>query len=272
VKLLDIIGFVCGLAVAAQAEDKFTIATAAPHNRQVEFVYRLPSAIPPERITAIMVVFGGRNWDGAAALKRLDFTALADRFGLALLAPGFKDDDYWEPQKWSGHALDAALRELTRRCHIKDYKLLYYGYSAGGQCANLFYAWQPERVIAWGAHGCGVWCDPAKITNPCPALITCGIQDQDRWEISRNFVQRAGELGWRRTWCDLPGDHDFPPVALQLAEAFFTAVLNNDKPIYWGDDQTGKVTAEVRRIEPELRSWLPGTALKNQWLKMMEQR
>ena len=169
----------------------------------------------------------------------------------------FKDDDYWEPQKWSGKALEDALTELAKRTHRKNFTLLYYGYSAGGQSANLFYAWQPKQVIAWGAHGCGVWCDPAKIPTPCPALITCGIQDKERWEISRNFVQRAGESGWRRTWCDLPGDHEFSPAALQLAHSFFTAVLNNEKPIYWGDDQTGKLLPRPGKSSgtAQLASW-----------------
>jgi len=256
----------------ARAAGTIVVHTAAPHNRTVEFVYRLPSHTPSGQINTVMVVFGGRNWNGADALRQLDFSALADRFGLALLSPGFKDDDYWEPEKWSGQALHDALKASAKRCHVKDFTLLYYGYSAGGQCANLFYMWHPERVLAWGSHACGVWGDPEKVKRSCPALITCGIQDKERWEISRNFVQRAGELGWRRMWCELPGEHELSPEALALANAFFTAVLSGEKTICWGDDQTGKISNNADKIEPELRSYLPGDDVKKRWLKQMGNR
>ena len=254
------------------AFDKFVIYTSAPHNRTVEFAYRLPQHTPPEQIKTVLVIFGGRNWNGTDALRQLDFTALADRFGLILLSPGFKDDDYWEPEKWSGTALNDALKELAKRARVKDFTLLYYGYSAGGQCANLFYCWKSNRIIAWGVHACGFWGNPENVKNPVPSIITCGIQDKERWELSRNFVQRSGELGWQRMWCELPGEHEFSTEALALGNAFFTAVLSGEKTVYYGDDQTGKISDVADKIDPELRSYLPGDDVKKRWLKQMGNR
>lgn len=130
----------------------FGVAAATLTVDDVEFAYRLPAG-PPQ---AIMVLFGGRNWKGDDTLKRFRFDELADRHGLILLSPSFRDRNYWEPEKWSGPALKRAVAELERRCRMPSRRLLLYGYSAGGQCANLFYAWMPEKVAAWGAHACGV--------------------------------------------------------------------------------------------------------------------
>ena len=151
----------------------------------VEFAYRLPAGQPQ----AIMVLFGGRNWKGADTLKRFRFDDLADRHRLILLSPSFRDRNYWEPEKWSGPALQRAAAELERRYRMPSRPLFFYGYSAGGQCASLFYAWMPEKVAAWAAHACGVY--PQKITRAhAPALITCGIEDTDRYRISRSFICR----------------------------------------------------------------------------------
>jgi poly(3-hydroxybutyrate) depolymerase len=253
-------------AVIAGEFRQLTVTTSAPANRNVVFAYRLPQGRPVEKI---MVVFGGRNWEAERTLKQIDFRPLADRFGLLLVAPGFKDDDYWQPEKWSGRALKNALAQLEKEYALHSPPLIYYGYSAGGQCANLFYLHDPRRVMAWGVHACGVWGDPVKVKPPVPVLITCGGDDCERLELSRNFVQRCGDAGWLRLWAALPGGHELSPDALKLANLFFTAILIPEKEVYYGDDQIGRIEA-AGKIDPELRSYLPGRDLRDRWQRLME--
>ena len=66
-----------------------------------------------------------------------------------LVAPGLKNDNYWEPEAWSGKALQKALRQLKRKYNICTDKILYYGYSAGSQVSNLFAQWRPGSCRAW---------------------------------------------------------------------------------------------------------------------------
>ena len=245
-----------------------TVATPAPANREVKFAYIPPSRPPAGKSGIILVIFGGRNWSGEETLQRIDFRQLAQRFKLALLAPGFQDDDYWQPEKWSGRALNQAIGKLEKQCGWKDSRLLYYGYSAGGQCANLFYGYDPEKVMAWGVHGCGVWTDPARIAKPVPALITCGKEDSERCELSRRFALKSGELEWRRLWLELPGGHELSPEAVDLARLFFAAVLTGEKETFWGDDQSGARETEPKKIDPELRSYLPGQTIRREWRQL----
>ena len=94
------------------------------------------------------MVFGGRNCDGEAEVSgKLGWPPWADRHGVFLVAPGFKDDSYWEPQRWSGRALLDALAEIGKSYDIDMGHLLYYGYFAGSQAANLFAAWRLCREM-----------------------------------------------------------------------------------------------------------------------------
>ena len=72
-----------------------------------------------------MVLFGGRNWPGDKTLKTYDFNELADRHGLFLLSPSFRDRDYWEPEKWSGPLLKKAIRYLETRYKLNSRKLYF---------------------------------------------------------------------------------------------------------------------------------------------------
>ena len=157
----------------------FGVAAATLTVDGVEFAYRLPAG-PPQ---AIMVLFGGRNWKGGDTLKRFRFDELADRHRLILLSPSFRDHNYWEPEKWSGPALKRAVAELERRCRMPSRRLLLYGYSAGGQCANLFYAWMPEKVAAWGAHACGVY-----FTGKIKKRIHLGFDDPSQETGTEDFI------------------------------------------------------------------------------------
>jgi hypothetical protein len=233
------------------------LPTTAPENRVLKFSVRSPINSAPRHI---MVLFGGRNWDGDKTIKAYGFNTLADKHEIILISPWFKNDTYWEPEKWSGKALLEAVDILRRRYKINDQaQLFYYGYSAGGQCAALFYAWRPELVAAWGAHACGVWFDPDKTTCTAPAVITCGRHDAGRYELSFNILQRWRDRGAETVWHAYDSGHELNKPALMLAHAFFESQLNGDRAIkYIGDDQTGKFypasPENQRNIPEDLRS------------------
>ena len=163
----------------------------------VDFHYRIPKKYDTR--SKIMVLFGGRNWQGERTLKTYNFNALADKHRIFLLSPSFKDRDYWEPEKWSGKLLQKAIRQLENRYNLQPQKVYFYGYSAGGQCTALFYQWMPQKVAACGIHACGVYPEKIKISK-APFLITCGTEDKERFQISRHFIYRYREHGGLLLW------------------------------------------------------------------------
>jgi len=257
--------------ISAEAETIFfTIKTDAPENKELQFCLRIPAS--QTEVSRIMVLFGGRNWLPDKTIKSYNFDKLADRHNLFLLSPGFRNDDYWYPETWSGKALLEAVKYVREKYHLSDSKLLYYGYSAGGQCSNLFYAWSPDLVDAWGAHACGVWCKPETLKQ-APALITCGEQDTDRYLLSFAFAQAARGNGASILWRSYPTAHGLNPESLALARAFFESILSNsEKKIeYAGDDQTLKFypvpSRHEKDIEPELKSVFYSIETAKLWQK-----
>lgn len=269
--ILTTLFFLLTAAVSVGADElfTFTVNTSAPSNRHLEWRVRQPAKYTPD--SRIMVLFGGRNWDGAKAIDAYGFGKLADRYGIFLVSPSFKDDDYWEPEKWSGTAMLDALTLLRQRFGLKgDTKLFYYGYSAGGQCANLFYHWKPEIVEAWGAHACGVWFNLETAGAPCPALITCGENDEDRFLLSSKFARDAREKGYPVIWRGYPGEHELNAGSLRLAELFFEDIAAGRRTaVYVGDDQTMNYYQATSRngadIEPEYRNIFFSLKLAECW-------
>lgn len=246
-------------------------ATSVAHSETLtingtEFVYRVPKSYSTN--SQIMVLFGGRNWPAEKTLKKYNFSELADRHNLFLLSPSFHDRDYWEPEAWSGHALSNAVRQLEVKFSLNPSKLYFYGYSAGGQCANLFYAAMPERVTAWGAHACGVY--PFPVTNAvAPAFITCGLKDEGRIPISRHFIYHYREAGGQMLWKTYPGDHELNPEALELARAWFDALMSGAKAVGIGEDDTLKTfpLSETEKIDVEFRNYFPTSEIMEMWLQ-----
>lgn len=225
----------------------------------VRFHYRIPQQLRND--SRIMVLFGGRNWPGDKTIKIFQFDALADRHGLILLSPSFRDREYWQPENGFGERLLRAVAVLEKKYRLKSRKLFFYGYSAGGQCANLFYAFMPQRVEAWGAHGCGVYFK-SRIQTPVPALITCGKEDQERLRISRDFLYRYREAGGQLVWKYYPNAHELNHEALNLARAWFDSRCQAHSPVAVGEDDTGQLFSlkEMNKIEPEFRNMLSSDA------------
>ena len=137
-----------GLYAGQSRVESVAVKTRAPSNKVVTFWYRVPSSYQedPRRTYRVLVIFGGRNSPGKAEVSgKLGWPKWADEQEVFLIAPGYRDDNYWEPKEWSGNALMKALRQIQKKYNICMEKLLFYGYSAGGQCAALFC----EKTNVW---------------------------------------------------------------------------------------------------------------------------
>jgi len=254
----------------------FNIATNAPQNRNVKMVLRVPANFNfnDTEDYRIMVLFGGRNWPGERTIKVYNFVKMADKYKIFLVSPSFKNDEYWAPEKWSGKALMEAIKTIRIKYKLKQSnKILYFGYSAGAQCAALFYHWKPEIVKAWGAYACGVWFWPEKqVKNAAPAIITCGDDDKERYLLSTRFVRQAREHGYSVIWRSYPLGHGLSQKALELTRSFFASVLSGDSKIkYVGDDQEMKFypadSRNARNIDIEYRNNFLNLDLAKQWKK-----
>ena len=237
----------------------------------VRFWYRMPAlSAPSNTVQGILVLFGGRNWSGEKTLAAYACDALADQHRLILLSPSFSAENYWEPQSGSGAQLNQALATVSARTGGKAAVPLYlYGYSAGGQCAALFATWLGSRVSAWGAHGCGVYPDTCAWEGVhAPALITCGMEDRERFEISRRAVYAYREAGGEMVWRYYAGrGHELNPEALHLARTWLDALIRKERVAWIGEDDTGRLVpaAWFQEIEPEFRNPLRTETLRMLW-------
>lgn len=257
-----------------------TVPTKARDNLEAKVWYHVPANYDAKRRQPypVLVYFGGRNCSGEKeASGRLGWSDWADARGVFLVCPGFKNDDYWQPEKWSGQALLDALLEIKKTYRIDDSKLCYYGYSAGSQAANLFPAWRPVRARAWVSHACGVFHEPNSAMRGVSGLVTCGDADSARYVISRDFVSKARKRGIDVIWKSFPNHpHDVPPDSLRLAREFFANALDGGtsgkrEPGFVGDDQDGVYypadSAEAEFVDPGDRVRLPTVAVAEAWGK-----
>ncbi len=240
----------------------FLLSAEVIRIEDVDFHYRIPGKHDAK--SKIMVLFGGRNWQGERTLKAYNFNTLADKHNLFLLSPSFKDRDYWEPEVWSGNLLKKAISYLEKRYHLQPDKVYLYGYSAGGQCVALFYQWMPQTVAACGIHACGVY--PEKILfSKVPFLITCGTEDKERFQISRDFIYSYREHGGLLLWKYFPNcGHELSKEALELAKVWFDDLLSGKKVIAYGEDDTGQIRGN---IDPEFRNPLYSEKMRELWRK-----
>lgn len=200
------------------------IKTKAPSNKLVRFYYRIPEGAKQDsdKLYRVLVLFGGRNCTGKEEAKGgLGFDNWADEDKIFIVAPGFKDDEYWQPEQWSGKTLLKALDEIKKKYPISTDNILYYGSSGGAQCSNLFPAWKPKICRAWVSHACGLWHQASKKLENCPGLVTCGEADIGRYELSRRLVMEYRRKGVNIIWKSFPNTgHDVPTDSVELARVF----------------------------------------------------
>lgn len=276
------------LQTQAQLKSVF-VKTRAKENARVTVYYRVPKNYDPESgmLYRVLIIFGGRNNTGKGeAGGRLGWGEWADKNGIFLVSPGFRNDEYWYPEKWSGRALFSALKQIKKEYRICDTKLLYYGYSGGAQCSNLFPAWRPWNTRAWVSHASGVFHEPNVRMRNVAGLVTCGDADLQRYIISRRFVEEARKKGVNIIWKSYPNHpHDVPPDSLKLARSFleyyhrlYPEDLNRfarsteskeRQILYVGDDQDHVIykagTPEALNILPEDRVYFSSEAIARAW-------
>lgn len=245
-----------------------SVKTNAPQNNPLKVYYRIPAKYKEDskKLYRVLVIFGGRNCSGENEVGMLGFDKWADGNDVFLVGPGFKDDEYWQPEKWSGKALLEAIGEIGKSYRISKEHLLYYGYSAGSQCSNLFPAWKPQICTAWVSHACGVFHKPDKKMKTCPGLVTCGEADMGRYQISRNFVTGSRKLGVPLVWKTFPNtQHDVPPDSVMLAKVFLKYYhTENISDLESGKKETARRKTPERKIlyvgdDQENRFWPAGS-------------
>ncbi len=286
--------FFAGIVKAAKI-DYVTVKTSAPSNKRVKVHYRVPENYKPkaDRLYRVLVFFGGRNCTGEGPVNGGIFKDWADELDIFIVSPGFTDDDYWHPKKWSGKALLKALAKIKKKYNISDKHLMFYGYSGGSQCANLYPAWKPKLCTAWVSHACGVWHKPSKKMRGVPGLATCGEADAGRYFLTQRFAMECRRKGLNVLWKSFPNTpHDVPPASAELARVFLKhhhlrnladlkikgkeAPGNKDKVIFVGDDQEGRYwpvgSKEISYIDIEDRVEFTSKELADAWGKEAKSR
>lgn len=251
------------------------VRTRAPHNPVVKVWYRVPAAYDPAGCgrRPVLVLFGGRNCDGRSEVSgKLGWTHWADSLGVFLVAPTFRDDDYWKPSEWSGAALLEAVGKIAEVHRIETGRHLYYGYSAGSQASNLFAAWRPDLCRAYVSHACGVFHVPTRRTATVPGLVTCGDADLARYVVGREFVASARALGAPVVWRSFPNHpHDVPPGSVRLAKTFLRHYLSSlaSGETFIGDDADGVFwpsdSPQARDVLPDDCIPIPSESVTRAW-------
>lgn len=290
--ILCICMFTLGLVniLLAQVTDTIPIKTFAKGNPVVQFHYREPTNydITSKSKFRLLIYFGGRNTKGLNEIGNQSWGAWCDKNGVFLVVPSYKNDNYWEPQKWSGKALLESIAQLKKKYpNICDDKLLFYGYSAGAQCSNLFPAWIPTKTRAYVSHACGVFHKPSDKMKGVAGLLTCGDADRQRMVINNRFRAAYRNLGVNILWKSFPNHpHDVPQGSTYLAQEFlefYHKLYANDldksvskprenlKPLFVGDDQDGVVypidSPAAKQIYEEDRVFFFSKELADAWVK-----
>ena len=89
----------------AQSISNITVRTRVANNRNASVWYRVLEHYREisGRKWRVLVIFGGRNCGGSNEVSNaIGWAKWADRNGVFLVAPGFRDDRYWEPQVHAG--------------------------------------------------------------------------------------------------------------------------------------------------------------------------
>lgn len=261
-------------------------AYCAPNNPVVRVWYRVPSGYnaSSRKCYRVLVLFGGRNADGKGEVSgKLGWTNWADLNDVFLVSPSFKDDNYWDPSKWSGKAFWDAICQMRRKYNIATRGLLYYGYSAGSQASNLFPSWRPDLCRAYVSHACGLFHTPSSRMKTVAGLVTCGDADLARFALGRKFVESYKRLGVSIIWKSFPNHpHDVPPASVQLAQEFLAhyhwrhledlggeSILASKVMTFVGDDADGifyrSSSKEVDDITENDRVILPSANIAYAW-------
>lgn len=115
--ILCIYALFANVILYAQQIDALKIKTSAKENSTATFRCRVPAQYNQSSKVKyrLLVYFGGRNTTGEHEVKNPSWTNWCDKNGVFLIVPSHKNDNYWEPQKWSGKALLEAILPNSKR-------------------------------------------------------------------------------------------------------------------------------------------------------------
>ena len=226
----------------------------------VEAVFAVPEGVRAD--SRILVLLGGRGWDGRRSLRELGFAEWAAGRGWCVVAPSFPAEACREPVAGAARALRRMVGTLRERHSLRPLPAFVFGYSAGGQLAALIQASPPFPVAAWGALGCGVFPEPPR--GGPPALVACGVGDTARFGIGRTFACRYREAGGMLLWRPHAGGHAPDAASLALAREFFAAVADGARCAAWGEDDTRRVMPR-EAIDPEFLNPLFNARVAELW-------
>jgi hypothetical protein len=228
----------------------------------IEIVARVPYELRQD--SRILVLLGGRGWSGTKTINETGFSQLADRNGWCLLSPSFSRGKYWETKSGLVDVLISAVESLRRRYALRPLPIFLFGYSAGAQLVVAMQDAKSMPIAAWGVHGCGVFPDRPIVTSP--GVVVCGVDDSERFKISREFVYRYRESGGLLLWKPISSGHEITKIATELTSGFFEAIALGEKCMLWGEDDTMQIRPKDE-IDIEFLNPLYQSRLARIWLK-----
>ena len=228
----------------------------------VEVVFAVPAGVMHD--SKILVLFGGRGWDGERAIEELGFGDWALRRNWCIVAPSFSRGEYWNPESGSADVVASAIASLRQKYSLRPYPVYVFGYSAGGQLAALMQDSDPSLAAAWGVYGCGVYPDAPKAK--VQGFVACGMDDAERLRISRDFVYRYREAGGLLLWKPVRAGHELNSAALELVREFFSAVDSGKPCTIWGEDDTMRIRPP-ESVDVEFRNPLYNAKIAAEWQK-----
>ena len=94
-----------------------TVKTFAKENATTTFRCRIPTKYDKSSVVKyrLPIYFGGRNTTGENEVKNKSWGTWGDKNGVFLIVQSYKNNNYWESQKWSSKALLEALGLLKKK-------------------------------------------------------------------------------------------------------------------------------------------------------------
>jgi len=183
-------------------------------------LYYIPSGYKADLRSPLWVVLHGAG--GSAQTTQYLF-ALADEFGVVLLAPDSRDERTWDGvlRNWGPDVeyIAAAVGHVARLCAIDRSRMTLAGFSDGASYAlelGITYGDQFTRIVAMSP---GVM-QPMGARGKPKIFISHGTGDgvMPIDVTSRQFVPRLKKLGYDVTYREYDGSHrPSPPI---VREAF----------------------------------------------------
>jgi len=183
-------------------------------------LYYIPQDYKPGVRAPLWVVLHGA---GGTAQGTQYMFALADEFGVILIAPDSRDERTWDGvlRNWGPDVdyIAAAVGQISRLCRVDRARMTVAGFSDGASYSlslGISYGDQFSRIISMSP---GVM-QPMAARGKPKIFISHGIGDEVMPidETSRRFVPRLKSLGYDVTYREYEGTHR--PSAPIVREAF----------------------------------------------------